>query len=192
MHCCGADTFAAFSLIKSAVGEKSLDENCQIWSLAVRETFILYPSPIRRWFSTAMMLCLGALLVYVALTTGTMVLFWKLVLAVFGFASLFSAMRVWNATATHLVLTQDALEEAEGRVLCRIDDIEKVERGAFALKPSNGFVVVLKSKTQLTWAPGLWWRFGRRVGVGGVTPAGETKAMADILASRLLSDTPIA
>ena len=158
----------------------------------MRETFILHPSPIRRVFSAAMMLFLGALLVYVALATGTMPVFWRLVLTVFGLASLYAAMRSWNMTATHLVLTQDALEDAEGRILCRVDEIEKVERGAFALKPSNGFVVVLKSRAPRAWAPGLWWRFGRRVGVGGVTPAGETKAMADILASRLLSQTPIA
>ncbi|WP_417243036.1 hypothetical protein [Celeribacter sp.] len=158
----------------------------------MRETFILHPSPIRRVFAAVMMLFLGALLVYVALSTGTMPFFWQLVLFAFGVAALYSAMKAWSATSTHLVLTQDALEEFEGRVLCRIDEIEKVERGAFAFKPSNGFVVVLKSKAPRAWAPGLWWRFGRRIGVGGVTPAGETKAMADILASRLLSATPIA
>ena len=56
-----------------------------------------------------------------------------------------------------------------------------VDRGLFAFKPSNGFVVVLSQGGWRGWAPGLWWRLGRRLGVGGVTSAAQAKAMAEIL-----------
>jgi hypothetical protein len=31
------------------------------------------------------------------------------------------------------------------------------------------------------WVPGLWWRIGRSVGVGGMTGAAETKMMAEMI-----------
>jgi hypothetical protein len=34
---------------------------------------------------------------------------------------------------------------------------------------------------QRLWAPGLYWRNGTFLGIGGVLSAGETKAMAEIL-----------
>jgi hypothetical protein len=57
-----------------------------------------------------------------------------------------------------------------------------VERGAFALKPSNGFTLVMKHKSPRAWAPGIWWRTGYRVGVGGVTAAGQSRFMAEQIA----------
>jgi hypothetical protein len=66
-----------------------------------------------------------------------------------------------------------------------MDGIRSVERGAFAFKPSHGFTLVMKEKQPRAWAPGLWWRLGRRVGVGGVTSAGQTKFMAEQIALRI-------
>ena len=36
------------------------------------------------------------------------------------------------------------------------------------------------------WAPGMWWRVGRRVGVGGLTGGAESRAVADALAAMLV------
>ena len=66
------------------------------------------------------------------------------------------------------------------------DDIARVERGAFALRPSNGFLLHLHAPGPRAWAPGLWWRLGRRLGVGGVTAAGQSKGMAEILTAMLV------
>jgi hypothetical protein len=69
-----------------------------------------------------------------------------------------------------------------------IDQIRSVERGVFAFKPSNGFTIRLKSKAPAAWQPGLWWRAGRSVGVGGVTSSTPAKFMAeqihDLITSR--------
>ena len=69
--------------------------------------------------------------------------------------------------------------------MARLDDVQSVERGAFALKPSNGFTLVMKHKNQRAWAPGMWWRMGYRVGVGGVTAAGQSRFMAEQIALQI-------
>jgi hypothetical protein len=109
----------------------------------------------------------------------------KLFLIGVGMAASYAAYRVWKSTECDILLTPEDVREENGRVLCRIEDIDHVQRGPFAFKPSNGFVIVLKAKAPRAWAPGLWWRIGRRIGVGGVTSAGAGKAMADVLSARV-------
>ena len=70
-------------------------------------------------------------------------------------------------------------------------NIASVDRGAFAFKPSNGFTVRLKSPAPRAWLPGLWWRLGRRVGVGGATPGKAARDMADVI-TILLKDPDVA
>jgi hypothetical protein len=82
-------------------------------------------------------------------------------------------------------LTETEIRTSNGEVLARMDEILAVDRGAFAFKPSNGFTLKLNTKKPRAWAPGLWWRFGRRVGVGGVTSAGQAKFMAEQIALRI-------
>ena len=71
-------------------------------------------------------------------------------------------------------------------MIALIDEIERVERGMFAMKPSNGFLLRLKSRRQRSWQPGLWWALGRRVGIGGVTPGSQSKVMAQMLEALLV------
>ncbi|MFT6786170.1 MAG: hypothetical protein ACJATG_002178 [Dinoroseobacter sp.] len=33
------------------------------------------------------------------------------------------------------------------------------------------------------WIPGLWWRIGKNVGVGGTTPAGASRFMGELVAT---------
>ena len=82
-------------------------------------------------------------------------------------------------------MTDEAISDSNGLVLARIEDILAVDRGAFAMKPSNGFTLKLKTKQPRGWAPGLWWRLGNRVGVGGATAAGQSKFMAEQIALRI-------
>jgi hypothetical protein len=60
-----------------------------------------------------------------------------------------------------------------------------VARGALAFKPSNGFPVTLRARGPFVWEPGLWWRIGRRVGVGGVTPGTPARFMAERMQERI-------
>jgi hypothetical protein len=130
---------------------------------------------------------LGGIHFWIMLTTPPVALIGKVFLLGVGALALLAAYRVWTSTSRDILLTPDDIREEGGRVLCRIEDIDHVQRGAFAFKPSNGFVVVLKDTVprERSWAPGLWWRIGRRIGVGGVTSAGAGKAMADVLSARI-------
>lgn len=100
-------------------------------------------------------------------------------------AVLWAAERLRLATRGGLRLSAAGLETLDGELLVAMEDIVAVERGVFAFKPSNGFLLRLARPGARHWAPGLWWRQGRRLGVGGVTPAGPAKAIAEEIAMRI-------
>lgn len=135
----------------------------------------------RRVVGAAMLAILGGLLVYIALVTPPEILFWQGFLIVLGGVVLWLSWRLWLATETALELTPTELREASGRRLAALSEIEGISRGVFAFKPSNGFLLTLRNPGPAAWAPGLWWRTGRRIGVGGVTPRHATRQMAEIL-----------
>ncbi|MHC0054908.1 hypothetical protein [Actibacterium sp. D379-3] len=139
----------------------------------------------RRVFGIGVLLLLGGMVLYLGLGRSHQAPGWQLFLLVFGASVLWMADRMRRATALRLDLTQDGLFDSAGRELARIDQIVAVERGTFAAKPSNGFVLRLAERGPRAWAPGLWWRAGRRVGIGGVTSAGQTKFMAEMLTALL-------
>lgn len=139
------------------------------------------PSPPRRVFGTAVLVGLGGLLILIGFLRPPEHWLLHLFLIVFGALVLMQAARIWSASSRGLILTEAGLFETGGRVLARIEDIARVERGAFAFKPSNGFLLHLKSPYPRAWAPGLWWRIGRRVGVGGLISGAEGRQMADLI-----------
>ena len=152
------------------------------------------PSPVRRALGVGMLVALGAALMAVALARPPEALGWRLFLLAAGVGALWLSRAMWRASARGLVLSEAGLrEEGEGRWLAPISpaapaapgeaaaSIVGVERGAFALKPSNGFLLRLAAPGPRAWAPGVWWRLGRRVGVGGVLRAAETRAAAEAI-----------
>lgn len=142
----------------------------------------LEPTTARRGFAVGVIAALGAILLYLAVSSPPQSLVWLVFLVGLGLFALWGAERLFRATDKRLELTRTELREAGGRVLARVDEIQGVDRGAFAFKPSNGFLLKLRQPAERVWAPGLWWRFGRRVGVGGVTPGSAAKNMAEALA----------
>lgn len=144
----------------------------------------LAPSAGRRIFAVATLYLLGALLVWMAVAQPPAP-GWAALLVVMALAALVAGERLRRATALSLVLTQEGLGESGGRLLARWDDMVRVERGTFAFKPSNGFLIVLSSPGAPGWAPGLWWRVGRRIGVGGVTSRQAARFMAEQMALEL-------
>ncbi|SDK31671.1 hypothetical protein [Aliiruegeria lutimaris] len=143
----------------------------------------------RRILGIAVLCTLGAGLVYLGIVKPPAVLHWQVFLIALGGLTLFLAEKLRRATENSLVLTAEELRESTGRVVVRVEDVVAIERGAFAIKPSNGFLLRLSvsSPDGNHWAPGLWWRVGKRVGVGGITAAGETKSVAEILSALLLA-----
>lgn len=141
-------------------------------------------SPARRWLGVGVLLGVGALMIYVALASPP-ALGWQVFLMATGAVTLWIAERMRQATGMEIVLTKTELRDSNGTCLARVADIQAIDRGFFAFKPSNGFLIKTRSSEGRAWNPGLWWRMGRRIGVGGVTPASQTKVMSEMLAAML-------
>jgi len=127
-----------------------------------------------------MLALLGGLLIYLAFSVPFSTS--QVVLIISGTLVLIAASRLYAATSQVIELTQSELRVRGGVVLAELSNIAKVERGAFAFKPSNGFLVSTKTSGPRRWAPGLFWCFSRRIGIGGVTGAPQTKGMAEAIA----------
>lgn len=148
------------------------------------EIATLQASSLRRLFAYGTVFVLGAMLILLAFVQPP-AFGWQLFLVLLGAGALVIAERLRRATLLGLVLTEDDLRDTGGQVLTTLENIRSVDRGAFAFKPSNGFVLRLHKAQPRIWAPGLWWRFSTRVGVGGVTAAGPAKYMAEQIALRI-------
>lgn len=145
---------------------------------------VIRASGLRRAFGAGLLGALGAFLAWVALADDP-AFGWRLFLLAVSVSALWLAVRLWQATGEAVELTADGLRESSGRVIAPLSQIEGIDRGLFAFKPSNGFTVRLNAPAGRAWAPGLWWRLGRRVGVGGVTSANEAKFAAEMLVELL-------
>ena len=127
---------------------------------------------------------LGIMLIYIALARSPD-LGWQAFLIVIGLGAIWLADGMRRGTASQVELTETALQDADGTVIAHLDDIENIDRGFFAFKPSNGFLVKTRHSAPRAYRPGLWWRMGRRIGIGGMTPGSQTKFMSEMLAAIL-------
>ena len=135
----------------------------------------------RRVIGIGMMAVLAFFVLYVAVTTPP-TLGWQLFLVAMGALALMAAQSMWKSTARTLVLTRTELRDDSGTVIARVEDIVSIDRGAFAFKPSSGFLLRLSQPYPRAWRPGIWWRARTRVGVGGMTPRNEGKYMSEVIA----------
>lgn len=136
------------------------------------------------------MACLGCLLIWVAAVPQPALL-WQVAFLAGGLAALLGSYRMYQATDDTVVLTKETLSSGSGEIIARVENVRAVERGAFAFKPSNGFLVRLKTPDGApAWRPGLWWRRGTFVGIGGVVPGGQSRAMAEVMTALTLGLLP--
>ncbi|WP_299368316.1 hypothetical protein [uncultured Tateyamaria sp.] len=141
-------------------------------------------SPGRRILGIGSLWVLSLLVIYVAIVQPP-AMGWQLFLFALGGGSIWIAEQMRRATALSLELTMQELRDSSGEVLAKADDIHSIDRGMFAFKPSNGFLLRLSTPAARTWRPGLWWRMGRRVGVGGMTPGHQAKFMAEMISAMI-------
>jgi len=141
-------------------------------------------SPGRRILGIGSLWILSLMVIYVAIVQPP-VLGWQVFLFALGGGSIWIAEMMRRATAVTLELTRNELRDSMGVVLARMDEVAGLDRGMFAFKPSNGFLLRLNTKKPRAWRPGLWWSLGARIGVGGMTPAHQAKFMAEIIANLL-------
>jgi len=152
-----------------------------------RPLLTVKPSPPRLWFSVASLGALGALMIWIALAHPPAELGWRVFLLAGGGAIAWGGYRLVGLQDRALVLTDQALIDTGHGEICRIDDIAQINRGVFAVKPARGFALTLARRKDRQWVPGLWWRFGRSIGVGGMTGATETKLMAEMIEAMVMT-----
>ena len=150
----------------------------------------LDPSPFRRWVAVVITGGVGVVLIYLVASRplGTPVETALVVAA--GGVFLWIAFFIHKSTSQSVLPTTDGLFLEDGRVLAEITNIEKVDRGLMAFKPSNGFAVKLKTAGTKGWSPGIWWCAGRNMGIGGATSRDQARQMADTLNVLLSGGTP--
>ncbi len=146
---------------------------------------VVMPSAPRRVIAIGVLLCLGAMLLYLAFVTPLLSLGRQAFLLAVGISALLLADRVRRATQLSIEMTDEVIQDSQGQVICRLDDIVSVESGALAFKPSGGFLIRTKHRGERSWVPGIWWRVGRKIGIGGATSASQARYMADLIALRL-------
>ncbi len=141
----------------------------------------LEPSLGRRWFGVIVLTLVAVMLLVITFTQPPQSLSGKIFLPLLAFAFLWQAQ--WNLRVTKhgLVLTKEGIFDGNGKEICSLYNMIDVDRGLFAFKPSNGFLLRMHEPLGNTWAPGLYWRIGRRLGIGGATQPAQAKAMADII-----------
>lgn len=149
--------------------------------MAIDVELEIYAPPARRWIGISTLYVLGILLVTLAIFRTPEDMGWTVFLLVMGVVSLWFAEKTRQATAHGLRLTPEGLWETGGRRIVALDDVQEVDRGLFAFKPSNGFLIVTESVQDNAWRPGLYWIIGRRIGVGGVVSRAQSKMMADTM-----------
>ena len=139
-------------------------------------------SAFRRWSALGLLIVFAIIMVQIAVELPSDRLAAKAGLTAMGALLIFQAVRVWSNSRFSLELTPEGLRWTKtGEYLARIEEIEDVNTSIIALRPATGFLVILRSASAPRSAPGMWWRVGKRIGVGGVTPKYEAKAMAEML-----------
>ena len=138
-----------------------------------------HPTAPRRFLGTAMFGVLGGMLLALANQSAPQSMPSALFLGLVGIGALVLSWRFWQATAAGLLLTPAGISDTTGRMVLSLDEIEALNRGTFAAKPATGFALVLRRPARPAWAPGLWWRMGQRLGVGGALSRAELRVMAD-------------
>ncbi|MEO9819635.1 MAG: hypothetical protein ABJQ34_08690 [Paracoccaceae bacterium] len=145
---------------------------------------VVHPSLGRRVLGLASLWGLGLLVFYLTLSEDH-AFGWQVLLLAIGAGTIYLAELMRRSTGLRIELTKTGVKDSSGRILAEVSNIQSIDKGTFAFKPSNGFLITCKTKAPRVWAPGLWWRNGRRVGIGGITAAPQTKFMAEILSAMI-------
>jgi len=76
------------------------------------------------------------------------------------------------------IIQDDCIFLLNGRLVCEISAIEAVDTSPYSFKSTNGFIIRLKQNGSIDWSPGLFWKFKRRISVGGLISKNESKLLS--------------
>ncbi|MEO0359341.1 MAG: hypothetical protein AAF386_13850 [Pseudomonadota bacterium] len=145
---------------------------------------LLMVSPLRRIFALGALALLSGLCLYLVFNApfsfGITVIGSLIALGAF-----WAFAKMYQGTRLAVELRDDGMYLTDGRCLAAMDQIVRVDRGTFSIKPTNGFTLILRDKAAFEFVPGLYWRSGRKLGLGGVTAPHMGKMMSEALAMRI-------
>lgn len=136
---------------------------------------------VLRWIMLAAIVVLFAMTLIASIDFMSRATFPALVLALFAAVIGWFGQALLFTKARAVIFEGDRLYDDSGVEICHLDNVAEIEKGLHLFKPSSGFVLKLRTRQPAGWSPGLWWRVGHRVGVGGATPGRRAKAMADAI-----------
>jgi hypothetical protein len=139
----------------------------------------IQPSFSRRLFGVIILSVSALIMMNFVFTDAAQSAILKAILFGFSLVFLWQVQANLRFTKATLILTRDGLFDTDGGLVCSLSNIEKVDRGWLSFKPSNGFLLRLHEPMPSKWSPGLYWRIGRSLGVGGAISPAETKKMSD-------------
>ena len=138
----------------------------------------LKPNRGRRIFGVVVLTVCGIFLLFYTLFAAQGGLFFRVVALLIGALFLWQAQWNLRVSNTTIILTKEGLYTANGDLICRVSNMLEIDNGWFSFKPSNGFLVRLYEAEDPKWARGLYWRIGKRLGVGGAIAPAEVKALS--------------
>lgn len=138
-----------------------------------------------RWAVAAALAAIAIALLWVTLAQNAATGLQIAIVALAASGGLWLALQTARAKGEAVILTDEGLFDDAGERLCALSDIVRVDSGLLSFRPSKGFLVRLKAPAERGWSPGLWWRLGTRLAVGGATPGRDGKSMADLLTNMI-------
>ncbi len=79
------------------------------------------------------------------------------------------------------LINKVGLFDLNENIICKIDDIKRIDASPYTFKSANGFLILLDTKSSFKSIPGLYWRYGHRISIGGLVSKHESKYLAGIL-----------
>lgn len=105
----------------------------------------------------------------------------KIFFTTLGSLIVYLAFRFASKPKRGIIFNKCGLYELNGELICPLEEIKEVDTSPYTFKPANGFIIRLKKPTKFDWSPGLWWRYNKRMTIGGMISKQES-----VIASQLL------
>ena len=109
----------------------------------------------------------------------------KVFFTILGSAIVYLAFRFANKAKRGIIFNKHGLYELDGKLICLLEEIKEVDTSPYTFKPANGFIIKLRETTNFGWSPGLWWKYNKRMTIGGMISKQESVLASQILKSFL-------
>ena len=79
------------------------------------------------------------------------------------------------------LINEQGLFNLDKSPICKMHEIDRVDASPYTFKSANGFIIILKTKNSFESVPGLYWKLGKRISIGGLVSKNESKFLAGLL-----------